>query len=277
MPDHLHKTFLAALGACLCFAFVPPLKAQNGVSEYARIGDWTVYSYEFSKFCRVIKKHDDGSAVRVSKGDAEAGALRIKIDDGTYEEARGAVTFAFDDVVLDGQWLGTRYFMVRGPEEGPIPHLRAAQEMEVRIDGEVAHSYSLKGSAAAYRALSRCASQWPGATVPVVPPPAPPISTTSRSAKRYARPIEPQTWIAPSDFASTLEITERVTVGVSISIGASGDATACKITKPTNYPEIDDRICALLVQRAKFEPALSFAGEPIASRYSTRISYDPAP
>lgn len=268
---------LAALASCLCLTPVSQLKAQNGVSEYAKVGEWTVYSYEFSKFCRVTKQQDDGSEVRVSKGGAEVGGLRIKVDEGTYEQARGDVTFAFDGTVLDALWLGTTYFMARGSEAGTIYQFRAAKSMEVLIDGKVAHTFSLEESEAAYAALSRCASQWPESTVPVVPPPAPSISTTSRSAKRYARPIQPQTWIAPSDFASTLEITERVTVGVSISIAESGEATACKITQPTNYAEIDERICALLVERAKFEPAVNFAGEPIASLYNTRISYDPAP
>jgi len=91
------------------------------------------------------------------------------------------------------------------------------------------------------------------------------------SLSRWPKPLtDPQTWLPrgsyPTDLASE---GEQSLVDVRLMIDAAGAVSQCQVVNGFNEPRFAKVTCDKISQRAKFEPALDAAGNPVAS-YSVR-------
>jgi TonB family protein len=62
-------------------------------------------------------------------------------------------------------------------------------------------------------------------------------------------------------------------VAFRIDVDAAGAPTGCTVTTSSNAQLLDDATCALMLQRARFNPAVDAAGKPVASSWSNRIRW----
>lgn len=110
-------------------------------------------------------------------------------------------------------------------------------------------------------------------TRPAVPRPAP----RKRTKRPLKEPISPRLLglaIGPDDYPPALiraGVQGRVVAVVRIS--ASGQPTGCEIAQSTGYPDLDAHSCAIILQRAQFEPARDEYGDPVAGSVQAPISW----
>jgi periplasmic protein TonB len=51
---------------------------------------------------------------------------------------------------------------------------------------------------------------------------------------------------------------------LALTISPAGRATACRIYRPSGFPETDQAACRLAIERLRFKPATNAAGEPVS-------------
>ncbi|WP_254772233.1 energy transducer TonB [Sphingomonas sp. NFR04] len=84
----------------------------------------------------------------------------------------------------------------------------------------------------------------------------------------------PGSWVTENDYpALALREEHEGTVGFLLQIDASGIPISCSIARTSGSEELDERTCAILVQRARFSPARDAKGKPMAASYSNRLSW----
>ena len=110
----------------------------------------------------------------------------------------------------------------------------------------------------------------PAPAAPPPPPPPPPSlaqRATTKNERRWASRIS-------NDYPSRA-LREEVegTVGVSVTVGANGRATACRVTSSSGSSVLDQAACRGMQRYSRFNPALDDAGNPTTGSYSTRITY----
>ncbi len=54
---------------------------------------------------------------------------------------------------------------------------------------------------------------------------------------------------------------------LALTISPGGRATACRVYKPSGFPETDQVACRLALERLRFKPATNGAGEPVTSTF----------
>lgn len=81
-------------------------------------------------------------------------------------------------------------------------------------------------------------------------------------------------WFRQADYPpqSWLE-GEEGRVAYAIAVEADGTASGCDITQSSGFPALDEVTCAVLLERATFEPARNAEGEAIAATYRGRYSW----
>ena len=60
-------------------------------------------------------------------------------------------------------------------------------------------------------------------------------------------------------------------VHVDLTVGTSGQVTACTVTQSSGHDVLDTRTCAIMASRARFEPAFDQSGQPIESHFQTHV------
>ena len=65
----------------------------------------------------------------------------------------------------------------------------------------------------------------------------------------------------------------RVSVVMALDIDASGKVTACRIAEPSGVPALDEKGCALAIERARYKPAVDAKGQPIPAQQRLRVSW----
>lgn len=84
----------------------------------------------------------------------------------------------------------------------------------------------------------------------------------------------PGNWVATNDYpASALANENMGTSAFRLEVSAKGDVTSCKITQSSTHADLDAAACNALTRRAKFEPAVNYDGQPVASMYSNRVHW----
>ena len=116
----------------------------------------------------------------------------------------------------------------------------------------------------------------------IVPPPAPPAPPASPpppppppSQARGATPDGLARWtrrIIENYPSRALRREIEGTVGVSVSIGANGRVSSCRVTRSAD-PILDRAACDDMTRFGRFNPALDDAGNPTTGSYSTSIVY----
>jgi protein TonB len=110
---------------------------------------------------------------------------------------------------------------------------------------------------------------------PPAPPAAPPAPPPPPSQARPARPDGQERWqrrIIENYPSRALRREIEGTVGVSVTVGADGRVSACRVTRSAD-PILDEAACADMTRYARFEPALDAAGNPTTGSWSTNIVY----
>lgn len=54
---------------------------------------------------------------------------------------------------------------------------------------------------------------------------------------------------------------------LALTISPAGRATACRVYKPSGFPETDQVACRLAMERLRFKPATNGAGQPVTSTF----------
>ncbi len=110
----------------------------------------------------------------------------------------------------------------------------------------------------------------PAPVAPPAPPPAPP------SQARGATPRNQGRWAAQiSNNYPSRALREEVegTVGVSVTVGANGRVSGCRVTASSGSSVLDDAACRGMERYARFNPALDAAGNETTGSFATRITY----
>jgi periplasmic protein TonB len=112
-----------------------------------------------------------------------------------------------------------------------------------------------------------------------VPPPAPPAAPAPPPAPSQARPARPENrnrWVQRIMDNYPRRAQQRGiegSVGMSVTIDASGRISACSVTGSSGSEDLDQAACEGMQRFARYEPALNDAGQPISSSMSQTIQY----
>lgn len=91
-----------------------------------------------------------------------------------------------------------------------------------------------------------------------------------------ARPRgNPASWVTVNDYRSSW--INREMTGIArfrLEVGASGRVEGCTIVASSGHPELDRATCALVTQRAKFDPAKDDTGAKVGGSYSNAVRWE---
>jgi protein TonB len=89
-------------------------------------------------------------------------------------------------------------------------------------------------------------------------------------------PKNPREWAERIHDAYPIEAREQRlegVVGLTVTVGRDGRAWNCEVTQSSGHAILDAAACTGIQRYARFDPALDRNGNPIASTFSTRITY----
>lgn len=103
-----------------------------------------------------------------------------------------------------------------------------------------------------------------------------------KAHKELTRAVAPSTnpgsWLSFRDYpVDLLRKGEQGIVQFRLSVDGGGRPTQCHIQKSTRPAGFDDAVCRALMERARFEPALGGNGQPIASFWRSRVTFELPP
>lgn len=92
---------------------------------------------------------------------------------------------------------------------------------------------------------------------------------------RSAIPLgNPGEWITSQDYPpAALRDNKAGTVGFTVNVDEQGKIEACSVSRSSGAPALDDATCALVMQRARFSPAIDAQGRPAKGVYSNRVRW----
>lgn len=80
--------------------------------------------------------------------------------------------------------------------------------------------------------------------------------------------------ILPVDFPQKALAEQRQgRVTIELAVSAAGALEGCKVIESSSHEDIDAASCKKASERAKFKPALDFAGQPTAGRVQTELNW----
>lgn len=86
-----------------------------------------------------------------------------------------------------------------------------------------------------------------------------------------ATPIDRASWFSAGDYPiEAMRKGLQGAVTFEVDVGLDGKPSACRITKSSGEPILDQTTCDLIRARARFKPALDAVGKPIVGKYSTQ-------
>ena len=96
-----------------------------------------------------------------------------------------------------------------------------------------------------------------------------------RTLSRHVTPkSDPRRWVTSSDYPAAMAMMgKRAIVQFRLNVDAAGSPTACHIQQSTRPKPFDDAVCAAILRRARFEPALDAGGTPIASYWLNSVTF----
>lgn len=96
-----------------------------------------------------------------------------------------------------------------------------------------------------------------------------------KHVSRKVRPAEPsRSWFSVSDYPSRmLRGGYEANVNFRVLVDETGKASSCKIQSSTRPKEFDDVVCAQVMKRARFNPALDAAGKPVKSFWRQTVNF----
>jgi protein TonB len=93
--------------------------------------------------------------------------------------------------------------------------------------------------------------------------------------KRVVPLGDPSGWVTSDDYpASALREDREGLVRFILDIDTSGAPTNCTITQSSGDATLDNATCTILTERARFSPATSSTGKPIASTWKSSFRWE---
>lgn len=82
-------------------------------------------------------------------------------------------------------------------------------------------------------------------------------------------------WVTVDDYRPVWISKELAgTARFRLEVGANGRVDNCTITTSSGHPELDKATCALVTQRARFDPAKDDTGAKVAGTYSNSVRWE---
>jgi hypothetical protein len=145
-----------------------------------------------------------------------------------------------------------------------LDKLPAAGELDIRGEDEIDERFAVPGIAAVLKALDKCNEDlrryWNVAGSEVV-------------ASVPAKPLKPlPEYFSDEDYpGQAIQEDAGGTSAVMLMIDESGTLKDCMVEQTSGIAVLDAMTCAVLLERAKFRPALDSAGKPVRSVFNTRV------
>lgn len=84
----------------------------------------------------------------------------------------------------------------------------------------------------------------------------------------------PGAWATTGDYpSSALQVYAEGTVKFSVTVDQMGRVTSCTIQQSSGNSALDQATCVNITRRARFNPALNSAGEPVVGKYSNSVRW----
>lgn len=107
------------------------------------------------------------------------------------------------------------------------------------------------------------------APLPTASPPADPLPLAPAKAVPLGNP---RSWVSTNDYpARDLREGNQGTTGFELTVGTNGRVIACRITRSSGFPGLDNATCEALTRRARFTPAKDGTGAGVPGRYTSNI------
>ena len=96
------------------------------------------------------------------------------------------------------------------------------------------------------------------------------LAAVAAAALPEPKPIDRASWFKASDYpADAAQRKVQGSVGFEVDVDVKGLPGACRITKSSGQPVLDQATCDIVRARAHFEPARGADGKPVEGRYHT--------
>lgn len=170
-----------------------------------------------------------------------------------------ALRFASGDRKWDVVWLNVPHDKIEG--------LGTATKFGIRGEGEMNQHFALPGIGAVLKALDKCNADlrnyWNVDATVATAPAQPAIARTSL-----------RDLISEKDFPrQALREGKGGTTGFLLMIDEQGTTKGCMVEETSGIASLDAMACGVLLERAKFSPALDKAGKPMRSVCYNRITW----
>jgi TonB family protein len=104
------------------------------------------------------------------------------------------------------------------------------------------------------------------------------LAVQAQDSAKGQQPLRPLTnpgdWVTDDDYPPVAaRQAHEGTVAFQLQIDSSGIPAGCSIVHSSGHEELDQQVCSLLVQRARFSPARDATGNAIAAPYSGRFTW----
>jgi outer membrane biosynthesis protein TonB len=85
----------------------------------------------------------------------------------------------------------------------------------------------------------------------------------------------PGSWVTNGDYPPGAVRNEQYgTLHFTLTVDITGTPDSCHITWTTGFVELDQYSCALLLKRARFNPARDAKGKPVRATYSSKFRWE---
>jgi len=103
----------------------------------------------------------------------------------------------------------------------------------------------------------------------------------SEGGAGFPRPVkaptpasDPGGWVTPGDYPKTaLNGGVQGVTGFRLDVDSSGRVDDCSITQSSGSLDLDQATCQLIMERARFTPALDIQGHPTPGHYVSRVKW----
>jgi Gram-negative bacterial TonB protein C-terminal len=289
---------LGGSGALLVSATVDAAKAPSGPIELAPLSEWKLIASNNScKLSRLFGQGENQTLLEVDQfgiNDAYrvtfAGNALTRFLDGVVrfqfgpneavQRINGYTTQIENDVFAIVSKSGVRVEPVpenRGwkDDQFPIQFVSAERKAAVtfiRIESGKARPLVLSTGPMdkPFASLQQCADDMvKGWGVDV---------GTHKSLKRAAYPkANPGSWVNFGSYPPKLQRKNQSTVvEFRLDVDEAGAAIGCQLLASDNLDEFGDAVCASLMNRAKFNPAIAEDGQPVRSYWINSVTFMPA-
>jgi TonB family protein len=148
----------------------------------------------------------------------------------------------------------------------PAEYVRLLSTGKLQLSGSVRANMTLSSLTAVRNLLDKCNAdllkQW----------------GFGREVAQLSMPAKPHkdaiAYVQADDYPSAaLRDGASGTAEVMVTVGVDGKARDCRVLQSAGHAALDSTTCAIVVRRARFEPARDASGKPVDAPFFTRISW----